>query len=87
MGKIGRRTITKAKAVETHVEPIEEVKQIDKKQDNRIKLIKQKSSTKTKPFQMRFTSNEFEIISNYAKNEDLNISDVIRIALIEKGIL
>ena len=87
MGKINRRVITKAKAVETHVEMREEVKQNDKKQDSKIKLIKQKSNTKNKPFQMRFTAKEFEAISNYAKSEELNVSDVIRISLIEKGIL
>jgi len=87
MGRIGRRTITKAKAVETHVSSDVEVIEESKKTDSRIKLIKKKKALKTKPFQIRFSEDEFTKISEFADKEDLNISDLIRLALIEKGVL
>jgi len=87
MGRLGRRAITKAKPVETHVTAELLKEKTEKKEDTKVKLIKQKSKAKTKPFQMRFTEKEFEAIAEFAKKEEINISDLIRIALIEKGVL
>lgn len=98
MGKIQRRVITQAKPVETHVSTIDEkvdekVETVDEKsekvdeKDNKIRLIKSKSVKKTKYLGIRMSEEEYDIISKYAKKENINISDIIRIALIEKGIL
>jgi len=85
MGKIGRRTITKAKAVETHVEATEETTEQVKK-DIHIKINK-KSNVRSKKYQIRFSEKEFKKISDFANTEDINISDLIRLSLMEKGVL
>ena len=81
MGRIGRREITKAKAVETHVNIVKE-----SKEDKTIKINK-KSNARKKKYQIRFSEKEFDKLSNFANTEDINISDLIRLALIEKGVL
>lgn len=85
MGKLKRREITKAKSVETHVEPVQQSS--DSKINEKAMLIKAKKAKKTKQFQMRFTDQEFEKLEREAFEQGLNVSDIIRLALIEKGVL
>ena len=85
MGNIGRRTITRAKAVETHVEATDETREQVKK-DIPI-VVKKKSNVRNKKYQIRFSEKEFKKISDFANAEDINISDLIRLSLMEKGVL
>lgn len=86
MGKIGKRIIKPAKKVETHIEQLEENEEelSDKEQ---VLMMKSKSKVKSKQIQMRCTVEEFEKLKEYSEKEDMVISDIIRLCLMQKGIL
>jgi len=77
MSGVLRRAVTSAKAVKTHVEIEIENIEIPTK-------IKEK---KNKRYEIRFSERELKNLKDYCDAEDINISDIIRNLLTEKGII